>query len=421
MKLLLKHVQVSNKLSPYNGLIKDILIIDGVIAQIEDNIDHSDAEMIDQKDLIVSQGWVDIFAHFNDPGTEYKETLESGAAAAAAGGYTNVFVLPNTKPAIDQKATVEYIIQKTKSLPVKLHPLGAISKNIEGKELAEMYDMYNSGAIAFSDGLYPVQTPGLLLKALQYVKAIDAVLIQVPIDKSIAKFGLINEGVTSTRLGLPGIPAIAEELMVSRDIELAKYTQSKIHFTGISTSKSLELIRLAKNDKLSVTCSVTPFHLFFNDEDLAEYDTNLKTDPPLRSKADMLAMRQAVEDGTVDCIASHHFPQDWDNKICEFEYAKPGMISLQTAFSAVTSSVPGISIERLVDLFTNNARSIFALPSYSIDVNSPADLTLFQRNIPYTFDLTSNKSKCKNNPFLNKQLQGKVYGIINKDKVYLNT
>jgi dihydroorotase len=421
MKLLLKHVQVSDKLSPYNGLIKDILITDGVIAQIEDNIDIAGAEIIDQKDLIVSQGWVDIFAHFNDPGTEYKETLESGAAAAAAGGYTNVFVLPNTKPAIDQKATVEYIIQKTKSLPVKLHPLGAISKNIEGKELAEMYDMYNSGAIAFSDGLYPVQTPGLLLKALQYVKAIDAVLIQVPIDKSIAKFGLINEGVTSTRLGLPGIPAIAEELMVSRDIELAKYTQSKIHFTGISTSKSLELIRLAKNDKLSVTCSVTPFHLFFNDEDLAEYDTNLKTDPPLRSKADMLAMRQAVEDGTVDCIASHHFPQDWDNKICEFEYAKPGMISLQTAFSAVTSSVPGISIERLVDLFTNNARSIFALPGYSIDVNSPADLTLFQRNIPYTFDLTSNKSKCKNSPFLNKQLQGKVYGIINKDKVYLNT
>lgn len=421
MKLLLKHVLVSDKLSPHNGLIKDILIIDGVIAQIEDGIDDPNAEIVDQEDLIVSQGWVDIFSHFNDPGTEYKETLESGAEAAASGGYTTVFVLPNTNPAIDQKATVEYIIQKTKTLPVHLRPLGAISKNIEGKELAEMYDMHNSGAVAFSDGLYPIQTPGLLLKALQYVKAVDAVLIQVPIDKSIAKFGLVNEGITSTRLGLPGIPAIAEELIVSRDIELAKYTQSKIHFTGISTSKSLELIRRAKNDGLMVTCSVTPFHLAFNDEDLAEYDTNLKTDPPLRSKADMLALRQAVEDGTVDCIASHHFPQDWDNKVCEFEYAKPGMISLQTAFSVVNSFVPGISTERLVDLFTANARNIFALPGNSINVNSPADLTLFQRNTSYTFDLSLNKSKCKNSPFLNKQLQGKAYGIINKDKVYLNT
>jgi dihydroorotase len=259
------------------------------------------------------------------------------------------------------------------------------------------------------------------LKALQYVKAIDAVLIQVPIDKSIARFGLINEGITSTRLGLPGIPAIAEELMVSRDIELAKYTQSKIHFTGISTSKGLELIRLAKKDQLMVTCSVTPFHLFFNDEDLAEYDTNLKTDPPLRSKADMLALREALEDGTIDCIASHHYPQDWDSKVCEFEYAKAGMIGLQTAFSVVNSSVPGISTDRLVDLFTHNARDIFDLPGHSISVNSPADLTLFQRNAPYAFDFSVNKSKCKNSPFLNKQLEGKAWGIINKDKVYLNS
>jgi dihydroorotase len=421
MKLLLKQVTVSDKHSPHNGLVTDILIIDGIIAEINENIEAADATLVSKDGLIVSRGWVDIFAHFNDPGSEYKETMESGAAAAAAGGFTNVFLLPNTKPVIDQKATVEYIVQKSTALPVKLHPLGSISKGIEGKELAEMYDMHNSGAIAFSDGLYPVQTPGLLLKALQYLKAINGVLIQVPIDKSIAAFGLMNEGVTSTRLGLPGVPSIAEELVIGRDIELAKYTAGKLHITGVSTAKGVELIKQAKADNVQVTCSVTPFHLAFCDEDLAEYNTNLKTDPPLRSKSDMMALRQAVAEGVIDCIASHHFPQDWDNKVCEFEYAKSGMIGLQTAFSVVNDILPGITTERLIDLFTNNARNIFNLPYASIEVNNTADLTLFNRDTMYTFNDGNNKSKCKNSPFLNKTLKGMAYGIINKDKVYLNS
>jgi dihydroorotase len=300
-------------------------------------------------------------------------------------------------------------------------PIGAISKNLEGKELSEMYDMYNSGAVAFSDGLVPVQTPGLLLKALQYVKAINGVLIQVPVDKSIAKFGLINEGITSTRLGLPGIPGIAEELMVSRDIELAKYSGSKLHITGISTAAGLQLVQQAKEAGIEVTCSVTPYHLVFCDEDLFEYDTNLKTDPPLRRREDMMALRQAVQAGFVDCIASHHQPQDWDNKVCEFEYAKPGMIGLQTSFAVVNDILPDITTETLVDLFTNNARKIFSIESPSIDINSVADLTLFNRETMYTFDGSVNKSKCKNSPFLDRKLKGKVIGVINKDQVYLNT
>jgi dihydroorotase len=420
MKLLLKQVLIADKFSPYNGLTKDILITNGLIEKIGDALQEENAQLIQDDRLAVSTGWVDIFAHFDDPGFEYKETLETGAAAAAAGGYTHVFVLPDTKPVVDNKSIVEYIVQKSKALPVTVLPIGAISKKIEGKELSEMYDMYNSGAVAFSDGLSPVQTPGLLLKALQYVKAIDAVLIQLPLDRSIAKSGLMNEGMTSTRLGLPGIPSIAEELLISRDIELAKYTDSKLHITGVTTAKSLQLIKEAKAKGLGVSCSVSPYHLMYNDEDLAGYDTNLKTEPPLRSREDMMALRNGIEDGTIDCIASHHLPQNADNKICEFEYALPGMISLQTAFSVINQIFPLLHPERLVALFSTNPREIFSLGKTVIQQGNYADLTLFSRHKSYIFKEEKIKSKCKNTALLNQELKGSVIGIINKEKVYLN-
>jgi dihydroorotase len=280
--------------------------------------------------------------------------------------------------------------------------------------------MRNSGAVAFSDGTNPVQTPGLFLKALQYVKAFDGVLIQLPADRSIGKFGLMNEGIMSTRLGLPGIPTLGEEIMVSRDIELAKYTNSKLHITGISTAKSLSLIENAKQQNLNVTCSVTPYHLFFCDEDVMNYDTNLKVDPPLRSREDMMALRAGVENGLIDCIASHHLPQDWDSKTCEFEYAVPGMIGLETCFPVVNTLFPNISTENLINLLSSNARNIFSVSKATIEVNSVADVTLFERTSEYTFDNSYIKSKSKNSAFINRQLKGKVIGIINKDKLYLN-
>lgn len=420
MKLLLKQVTISDKNSPYNGLVKDILIIDGIIDKIVGSISAPDATVIDKKGLSVSLGWMDIFSHFNDPGLEYKETLATGADAAAAGGFTHVFVLPNTQPVVTTKSSVEYIVQRSKSLPVNIHPLGSVSKNAEGKELAEMYDMHNSGAIAFSDGLQPVQTAGLFVKALQYVKAINAVLIQLPTDKSVALFGLINEGITSTQSGLAGIPAIAEELMVSRDIELAKYTESKLHITGISTAKSLQLIKEAKEQGVKVTCSVTPYHLTFSDEDLADYDTYLKTEPPLRGKEDVAALRLGVKNGDIDCIASHHLPQNNDYKICEFEHAATGMIGLETSFAVVNHLFPEMTTEKLIDLFSNNARNIFSFKTNIIKENEPADLTIFERETSFIYDIASIKSKSKNSPYINRQLKGKVIGIVNKDKLYLN-
>lgn len=420
MKLLVKQATIFDTSSPYNGLIKDILIDNGIIERIDDTIDADDVKTLKANSLMVSNGWVDIFSNFNDPGFEHKETLETGANAAAAGGFTHVFVLPNTQPAVSNKTAVEYIVQKSKFLPITILPIGAITKNIEGSELCEMYDMYNSGAIAFSDGLQPVQSPGLLLKAFQYIKAIDAVIIQLPVDKSISKFGLMNEGITSTRLGLPGIPSVAEELMVSRDIELAKYAGSKLHITGISTAKSLQVIKEAKENGVNITCSVTPYHLVFCDEDLFDYDTNLKTDPPLRSKQDMLALRRGIEEGIVDCIASHHLPQNWDEKTCEFEYASPGMIGLETVYIVINKIMPDITYERITDLLGNNARKIFSLSQPVIRENEVADLTLFTKEGSFVYNLSAVKSKSKNSPFIGKQLNGKVIGIINKDRLYLN-
>ncbi|HRH61506.1 MAG TPA: dihydroorotase, partial [Chitinophagaceae bacterium] len=293
MTTLLKQVTIADSNSPYNGSVNNILIQNNLIKKISSDTDDADI-VEDAAGVFASPGWVDLFSNFCDPGFEHKETLESGANAAAAGGYTHVFAMPNTNPVLHNKTQVEYITQRSASLPVTVHPLGAVTKNCEGKELAEMYDMQASGAIAFSDGIEPVQNAGLMLKALQYVKTFDGVIVQVPVDKSIGQFGLMNEGIMSTRLGLPGIPAMAEELIVARDIKLARYAGSKLHFTGVSSAKSIEYIMRAKDAGLQVTCSVTPYHLFFCDEDLQQYDSNLKVNPPLRSKADMMALREAV-------------------------------------------------------------------------------------------------------------------------------
>jgi len=420
MKILIRKAKIIDAQSPFNGLIKDILVENDQIISIEDQIDTAADQIINSPDLLVSTGWVDSFSHFCDPGIEYKETLETGAAAAAAGGFTHVFVLPNTDPVVDNKSQVSYIVQHSRSLPVSIHPIGAITKKIEGKDLAEMYDMKNNGAVAFSDGLAPVQTAGLFLKALLYVKAFDGLLIQIPIDKSIGSGGLINEGIISTQLGLPGIPAIAEETIIKRDIDLLRYTGSKLHITAVSTATSIGLIAEAKKEGLSITCSVTPYHLFYCDEDLVQYDTNLKLNPPLRTRKDMMALRAAVLSGVVDCVASHHLPQNWDNKVCEFEYAKSGMIGLQTSYCTVNTILPELSTEQIVALFSSNARKIFDIPTTSIAVGSKAELTLFSRTGETELTAANNKSKSANSAFLHKQLSGKVLGILHKAQLITN-
>ena len=415
MKVLIKQATIfpsQKNISP-----NDILIENGIITGIENKLDVDADTVIERQNLHVSVGWMDGFANFCDPGEEYKETLESGANAAAAGGFTEVMVIPNTIPVVDNKSQLEYIIQKSKGLPVIIHPICAITKNAQGKELSEMYDMNENGAIAFSDGINSLQSSSIMIKALQYILPFKGVIIQIPEDKNIAPHGLMNEGIISTQLGLPGKPAIAEELMIAREIELVKYTSSKIHFTGISTKRSVELIANAKSQGLQVTCSVTPYHLFFCDEDLFEYDTNLKVNPPLRNKEDMQALRDGIKNATIDYIASHHQPQEWDSKTSEFEYAKNGMIGLESVFGV--AGIAGIKIDDFIKMQTENIRKIFHVSLPQIITGAPANLTLFDPDHEYIFTKDDIRSKSANSPFIGKKMKGKPLGIINGDKIFL--
>jgi dihydroorotase len=418
MTILLRQVKIADPLSPFNGSTKDIFIKDNLINAVVDHYQGSADTVYEISHSVVSPGWVDSFVHFCDPGMEHRETLDSGAAAANKGGFTTVFAVPNTKPIIDNKSQVSYILQQNNHLPINVLPIGALSKKIEGKDLSEMIDMHSNGAVAFSDGLYPVQSTLLFLKALQYVKAFEGVAIQMPIDKSLGSLGLMNEGIVSTKLGLPGIPSIAEELIISRDIELLRYTNSKLHITGVSTAKGIQMIAAAKKEGLAITCSVTPFHLFFTEEDLKTYNTLLKVFPPLRTEKDRKALVEAVENGVVDCISSHHMPQDWDGKTIEFENAKAGIASIETTFAAVLEKIPNLTTERIAALFSTNARSIFNLDAATIKEGAIAELTLFSTQLSTQMKFSDSKSKSANSPFWDILLKGKVTATLVKGKIH---
>ena len=420
MTILLRQVKIADPRSPHNGLVRDILIKDDQIVSISEKYTGKADDTIEFTNASVTPGFVDPFVQFCDPGMEHRETLITGAAAAQQGGFTSVFVLPNTQPVIDNKSQVTYIKQNSQDLPIHIFPIGSLSKKAEGKELAEMIDMQSNGAVAFSDGSYPVQSTLLFLKALQYVKAFDGVVIEMPIDKSLGSLGLMNEGILSTQLGLPGIPAIAEELIISRDIELLKYTHSKLHITGVSTAKGIELITNAKKAGLQITCSVTPYHLFFTEDDLKDYNTLLKVYPPLRTKQDQKALLEAVENGMIDCISSHHMPQDWDGKTIEFENAKAGIACIETSFATLHHLLPSLTEQRLAELFSINARKIFSLMPATIAEGNTAELTLFSRKEITNISKTDSKSKSANSPFWDIKLTGKILGTIAKGIIHKN-
>ena len=420
MKILLKKAEIIDKNSIHHQQLKDILIADGVIAKIDDDIKDDDTQIFQYPNLTASIGFVDIFTKIGEPGFEHHETLETAALAAQHGGFTRLFMLPNTNPTISTQSQVNYIKEKSKNLSVHIHPLGAISKNTEGKELAEMYDMYSNGAIAFSDGDQPVQSAALFLKALQYVNSFNGTLIQQPIEKSFSKLGSMNEGIISTQLGIQGIPGFAEALMIKRDIELLRYSKGKLHITGVSTANGIKLITEAKKEGLNITCSVAPHHLMFCDEDLTNYDSNLKVNSPLRTKDDMQSLRTAFEAGLIDCIASHHIPLHSDNKDCEFDKASFGMINLQTVFPILSNLFQTVLTSHITDTLSYNTRIIFNLPNYKIEVGETAELTLFNTRDEFMLTKENNKSKSSNTAIFNKPLTGKILGTVNKGRLFIN-
>ena len=409
MKILVRQALIKDNNSSHNNTVKDILVSDGIITDISSSIDVKADHVLDAKGKMASPGWVDIFTVGTDPGFEFKDDLKSLAESASSGGFTHVFSSPNTQPIVQSKTGVEYIVSASKSLPCQIHPIGAVTKLTEGRELTEMYDMHASGAIGFGDGTKSIQSAGLLIKALQYVSAFNGLIIQIPDDQSVAPHGQMNEGIISTQIGLPGKPALAEEIMVARDLALANYSQSRIHITGVSLASSVAMIKKAKKDGVQVTCSTTVHHLLFTEDDLVGYNTNLKVNPPLRTEKDRKALIQGVKDGTIDCITTHHTAQNKDAKICEFEYAGYGTLGLEAAFGLLGTT--GLTIDEILQSICFQPRSIFQLPA-TIEKNHSADLTIFDTESKGVYSADHIKSKSANAAFIGQSFKGTAIATI---------
>jgi dihydroorotase len=415
MNLLIKSATIIDPNSPFDQQTADILIEKGVITRIASQIDI-DGDMVDADGKHVSPGFFDLNCNIGELGLETKEDLYTGTRAAAAGGFTGVALMPNTIPPVHSKAEIEYLLNRAQKNLVDVYPLGAISHKREGKDLAEMYDMYLSGAKAFTDGNRPVQDAGLMERALLYAQGFDAMVFSYPEDTEIAGKAKINEGEVSTLMGMKGIPSLAEELMIARDLYLAEYTVSKIHFSTISTVRSVELIREAKRKGLEVTCDVAAHHLVLTDEALTGFDSQYKVKPPLRTQDDVDALIAGLKDGTIDAIVSQHTPHEIEFKDVEFEVAEYGMIGLQTAFSLAIKA--GLDIDLIIQKMAISPREILNIDIPIIAEGQLANLVLFDTDEEWEYNTKNNRSKSANSPFIGQHLKGRVLLTINNNHLY---
>lgn len=422
MNILLRSAKIISPGSGYHQQVKDILIEKGSISQIGNGLANPKKyQEITGKGLTVSPGWLDLFSFLGDPGFESREDIQTGTKAAAAGGFTAVCCMPNTKPAIHSKSEVEYVLNKAKGNVVDVHPIGAISNKCEGVDITEIYDMQNAGAVAFSDGIGSYVNAGLMLRALLYVKPFNGLVISLPFERSLAKNGLVNEGATSAALGMPGIPALAEELMVARDINLAEYAGSRLHFAYVSTPGSVELIKKAKAKGIQVTCSVSPYSITLDESLLHDYDTNYKVMPPLRGKSDITALLKGLNDGTIDSIASHHIPLEIEYKDVEFDHAGFGMTGLETAYALVnTQAGKKLDTEKLVEKLAIQPRKLLGFEVPTITENTPANMTIFDTELEWTLTDKDIRSRSHNTPLIGTKFTGKVLGVVNNGQVSLN-
>jgi len=418
--LLITSVKVILPGNEYHQQTVDVLIEKGKIAQIGNIIKVADktVETIDGTGKILSPGFFDLHANFGEPGLETKEDIRTGTAAAAAGGFTAVAVMPNTEPAIQSRSEVALVVNAAKGNIVDIHPIGAISKKREGKEMAELYDMKQNGAVAFSDGNRGVQQAGLMSRALLYAKGFEGLIFSHAEDESMAGGNKMNEGTMSTYLGMKGIPNLAESLMVSRDLYLAEYTEAPIHFASISTPEAVDLIKKAKAKGLRVTCDVAAHQLVFTDEDIIGFDSNYKVSPPLRTKADAKALIKGLKDGVIDAVVSQHTPQEIEFKNVEFHIAKNGIIGLQTVLPLLIRA--GLNEEQIVHSLAVRPRQILGLAVPQIKAGAMANLVLFDPAKSWNFDEKTNKSKSKNSPLFGQTLKGAVELVINNNQIIKN-
>ena len=416
MTTLLKSATIIDTSSPYHHQQKDILITNGIITKIEDSIEDNNYQVVTLDNLHVSCGWFDSSVSFGEPGYEERENIKNGLNVAAKSGFTAVAVNANSNPVIDNKAAVEYLIHKANGFATSLYPIAALTQNSEGVDIAELYDMQQSGAIAFADYNKPIAKDNLMKIALLYAQNFDGLIFSFPKNNSIAGEGIANEGINSTRLGLKGSPALAEHIQIARDLYLLEYTGGKLHIPTISTTKSVELIKEAKKKGLQVTCSVSVHHLTLSDDELHGFDSNFKVNPPLRTKTDLKSLIKGIKSGVIDIITSDHNPIDIEHKKLEFSEAKDGTIGLESAFGAINSV---LGLEDFIENITSKPKAIFGIENLSIQENNKAEITLFNPEQNYTFTKEDILSTSKNSAFLDKKLKGKAYGIYANNQLIL--
>jgi dihydroorotase len=415
MKLVITGVTIADPNSKFNQSTCDVRVDQGSIVAIGEGLSQeAGEEVFDGTGCYLSPGFFDLNCAIGDPGFETREDLHTATNAAQSGGFTGIAVLPHTDPVVHSKAEVEYILNRSKNTLVDVYPIGAISKSLEGKELAELYDMKQAGAIAFSDGNKPVADDGFMSRALQYAKGIDALIMVYPENKSIAGKAQVNESRTSVLLGMKGIPALAEQMQISRDLFLAAYHDAPVHISTISTAGSVQLIKKAKRDGAKVTCDVAAHQLVFTEDLLNDFDSNYKVKPPLRGRNDIKALIAGLKDGTIDAITSQHRPHEIEHKDVEFEIAAYGILGLQTALPLLVKA--GLDAQQIAEKLAVAPRKILNIEVPVVEIDATANFTVYSLKETWLYDATTNKSKSKNSPLLNQQLTGKVKLVYNNNK-----
>tara|TARA_R110000868_G_scaffold410693_5_gene699857 strand:+ start:36104 stop:37384 length:1281 start_codon:yes stop_codon:yes gene_type:complete len=423
--MLLKNLRPVSKTQKGDETV-DLRIKDGIIKEIGSGLkEEKGEESHDFAGAYVSPGWMDMHIHLREPGYEHKETIKTGTDAAAFGGFTAVACMPNTNPATHTRDVVEYIIKKAEKTAVEVHPIGCVTKERKGKSIAEMGDMKDGGAVAFSDDGDPVYDSQVMRVALEYSSMLGMPIINHEEDLALSRPGHMNEGAVATRLGLDGTPGIAEEVMIARDILLAEYTGGHIHVAHISTKEGVDLVRKGKAKGVKVTTEVCPHHFDLTDEEIdrQKFDTNFKMHPPLRTQEDVDAMIEGLVDGTIDAICTDHAPHAIEEKEVEFIYAPNGIIGLETAWSISNMRLfksMKLNLQQLVDKLSYNPRNILSLEELSLDVGVKANLTFFNTDEEWTFTKKNVRSKSKNSPYIDKKLTGRAVGIFNKGQLVLN-
>ena len=416
MNILLKSAKIIDPTSSFHGNTLDILIRNGIIDKIDKSINATKASVIEHKNLCVSLGWFDSSVSFGEPGYEERETLNHGLSVAAASGFTQIAYNTNTNPLPTSKADITFLLRSAAHTPTTLHPKGHITAQDNAQQLAELHDLSQAGAICFSNHKQPIDDPHLLLLALQYARGFDGLVESFPIDPQLAVHGVMHEGKISTSLGLTGIPNLAEEIRIRRDLAILSYTGGKLHIPTISTAEGVGLIRQAKKDKLDVTCSVAVHNLMMTDEQLDGFDTRYKLMPPLRESKDQKALLKGLKDGTIDMVTSDHQPMDIEHKKVELEHAAYGSLGLETAFGSLCTMMDAEDAALLL----NRGKERFGVSQQSILIGAQADLTLFTADGTTTVSKESILSRSKNSAYLGKELKGIVIGVINNNCVFQN-